>query len=298
MLLRRAVHSIALLGLVLVTTSANQHLQTSADPVSQELLLELGGEKVSVLLDGEGVEFEKSPKGHLTYLSFFRLNRLVKLWFHPHSDMDFKEKVSLSKRFQLADGRWLLHGPQRAYDRFGELLWEANWMEGRLHGAQRVLSEFHVLREERHFDQGYPVGEWKLFYDGGELASQTTFPDSKKAWKKTFERGSEPKASLYFMDYVNPLSGKETWYSPDGYKQKEQVLVFRSDGKTYHVEESGEVRYFDIYGNVVRTILVADGEGSDTNDFTTMGSRYRRTLEWRAGHPYKTEVTALPSHQN
>lgn len=291
------VQTLLVMSIGVTLTSANMHLQTSADAESQQVALQLGRDKVSIFLDAPGVYFEKSARGHLTYITFFRMNTLVKIWFHPKSDMDTSEKIRLVKRFQLADGKWLLHGPTREFNSSGELLSETNWMDGKLHGKQLVYSPYQVLLEEKHWDLSFPIGTWKLFYSGGTLASEVTYPESKKKWLSTLIPGYDTlEPSLFSMDYQNSIPATEVWYTEEGLKQKEQQLICSFDGKRYRIEETGAVAFYDSYGQRVRHREVVNGKGRDTHDITTLGVRYRNAKEWQAGHLFKKESSAVPSH--
>jgi antitoxin component YwqK of YwqJK toxin-antitoxin module len=289
--LLRGLRHLTGVAMALILMSADRHSQTSVDSKSQQIIITLNEEQILVYIDGPGVYFEKSLQGQLTFLKFFRLNKLVKVWFHPSGGLGSEEQPRLVQRLKLVEGKWLSDGLMEVLDPYGRTLCETNWVAGRLNGAQRTYSEEEILLEERFFEDAFPIGSWKLFYHDGTLASEVAFPKDKAQWLSTFVRGSTGRGkSLVSMDYHNPVVLKEAWYSTSGRKQKEQELSCFYDGKSYRVEETGVASYHDEHGRLIRQLNLRDGSGRDNHDFTMLGVRYRRSGHWSGSRLFKDEI--------
>ena len=264
--LRRFASALASLGLAFVFTSAKMHIQTSADPLTGRIVLDLKGEQLEVNLEGPGVLTEKYRNGELKSLILNFMGKQYNIFFHP-KDGPSEEQIALVQRFRVSDGKMLLHGATLMFDKFGTLLRETDWYEGKLHGAQNSYNADAQILEERKFQHGYPIGTWKQYYYNGTVASEMAFPASDLEWEKTRgEGGISGAKTLYAMAYAKPVTTKEIWYSLEGRKIKDIEYQLYQEGTSFIIKATGIAHSFGSHGEITRRYNTPNGTGTITSD--------------------------------
>lgn len=230
---------------------ANQHLQTSANPLTSVIEIVLHEGPVQVNLDKPGVDVKKFPDGKLEQLEFIHENSVHRVIFYE--SYGYGEKIKDVLRFTTLNGRLVLNGPTRHFTEEGILLSEQNWNNGKLHGVQKFFDDLGNLREETYFSYGYPVETWKTYYHNGIVATEITFPPGVSEWKETelvsYNMGKKETLKAYVKRV--PIFAKEIWFSIQGYKQREIDLNLYKNGDIFVIAEKGTFRSFDEKGNVI-----------------------------------------------
>lgn len=265
--------------------SANQHLQTSANPISRMLAISYLNNTLQTKLDAPGTRFEKDQYGHLQHLSFFNVQNYFDLTFHSGKRRG-REQVASVRQFRVFGDELLLHGPSYTLDDDGHKLTERHWHEGKLHGPQKSWNSDHQLTEERYYEKGYPVNTWRQYYGEGGVASTMSFPEHAALWEETKVHYPEDQhggnKSLHAASLHRSLTAKEQWYSSSGAQQRErQYRVYRNDHGAV-VESPGATITYGPRGEVVRTSNVRYGNGSEV--FYHQGANpHNKTERWLNG---------------
>jgi hypothetical protein len=294
---RKLCQTSALIALGLLTTSADMHLQTSADPVSQRLDIKLLHESPAIFFDAPGVHFEKTLDGEVSKVDFSRVDSRFRVQFHPEeARFSRREQAASVARFTLYDDTWLLKGATRTFDRIGGVRTESQWEQGILQGPQKFYGHDGQLVSERHYDAGFPVGEWKQYYADATLASIIVFPKSKKEWKQTYHPGNpyDDSNSLLSIPYIASIQTKLTFYNQDGIKQSEADYELYYNGTDPVIAYTGRMNFFDYYGNLVRSRILNKGTGTDFLDQSTRDLKHRTVTSYADGNPFKTSAIRFP----
>lgn len=267
--------------------SADLNNQTTASARYQDIKIRVMDELISTDLDSPGVKIKKFQNGRLKQLTIHLINAVIDLQFHPV--LEGAEKVAMIRKYRIYDGLLLLDGPVRKIDKKGNLLAETNWSKGVLHGQQLIYDEHQKLVEQRYYDQGYPVGEWCLFYANGNKASEITFPSSLEDWEKTKSAGDDsPLANdIFTMAYRSPLAIKENWYNQDAIKRKEIEYKIYKTRDSFVVKPTGLVINFDSQGNAVKTRDLSSGSGYENHVFSSLGINYQERTTWFSDRVFK-----------
>lgn len=268
--------------------AADRHINTSADPTTQIIRIDVGGEELQVHLNSPGVKYTKDYKGYLRKLSFYHLSTHYRIHFHSPGDFFHKESVAKIARFSKVNGHWLLNDKVRTFDDMGQLLTESSWQDGYLHGSQRVYNTIGDLIEERTFEKGYPVGQWITYYaseKGNKIATLVEFPENYEKWLETYIPYKEHsrQQNLATMRPVKTTAITETWYNQHGSKQKEQIYQVAKKGRSFVVFKEGPIRYFDHNGFVIREAKLKRGTGLETRRMLSLGVEYRLERHWFNG---------------
>lgn len=230
---------------------ADLHLQTSADPYTGQIQVELNDKLISVNLDKPGVKIEKHADGKLKALEFVHGNLVyVVKFFHGYG---ISEKIAEVASYSTLNGKKVLKGPLKRFNQEGDLISEQNWMDGKLHGLQKVYDTYGFLRQEGKFAFGYPVGIWKNYYFDGSVATEIHFPENVSKWQETEKppRGDADESTLRGFVQIKPIEAKEIWYSLKGFKQREVDLRLYKKGSYFYIEKAGNFKTFDFEGNVI-----------------------------------------------
>ena len=277
--------------------AADMHLQTSANPITQHIKIQLPDENIDVFLDNPGVTYTKSQKHHLTYISFVRLNTLYHIWFYPKEHSEVYEAPALVKQFQNYEDNWLLEGSVRTFDREGNILTETHWSEGRMHGPQRIFSKKLKLIEKREYERGLPVGTWTTYYENESVASEIEFPESLVGWETTLVPYHEEDITItneiQVMPYYQPVTVKSTWYNQDSLKQRERLYEIYFDGEDISKSELVEEKFFDHSGRVSRESRLSGKSGIESSTLRAGSNDFHTTRHWINGVLFKTESTKI-----
>jgi|SaaInlStandDraft_3_1057020.scaffolds.fasta_scaffold49715_1 antitoxin component YwqK of YwqJK toxin-antitoxin module len=266
--MRKKLFILGIVAVGLLCVSANLHLQTSADE-GLYLHLKLGNVLHTIHLESPGIKIDKYPSGQLKHLSIPRLNGLWEIFFHKPMYDDMKEQISLIKRFRLVGEMYTLEGPVEQYNEDGDVISVTTWNEGVMHGPQMRYDDYGLVLEERYYDQGFPIGAWKMYYTSGNIATEIAFPKSKSEWDETYvppARGYTSD-SIFAMPYYHPKMTQEIWYDEDGVKFKEIEREYYRDGNRFVIAKTGTTRSYNEDGKVVQKRKYNKLTGEETRAF-------------------------------
>jgi hypothetical protein len=269
--------------------AANLHNQTNANLRYNDLKIKVLDDVISTDLDSPGVEIKKFPNGRLKQLNIHLINAVIVLHFHPVATGP--EKVSLYQNFRVFNGLLMLDGPSKTLDIAGRLITESNWSQGKLHGAQNIYDSSGILREERHYDHGFPVKTWSLYYDNAKKASSIEFPSNLDEWLTTEEgdASNSNNDSIYSMVYSKSVPAKEVWYNMQGSIRKEIFYTLTKEGDGFDVDYTGKVLNYDDMGNVVRSVELTHGAGFENRVYDSLGLTYHDKTTWFSNQPFKKQ---------
>lgn len=298
-MLRRLCLSCSYFLLAFVLTSADMHLQTSADPIAQLIHLKLGDDTIDLYLNAPGVSFEKALDGSLAFVSFEHLGASYRVRFHKNGGSYGGERPALIQRFRIYDGLSLLDGVSESFDQSGNLITQSTWRKGKLHGVQKIFDNDKQLREERQFEEGVPVGLWSTYYVDGSLASQTHFPEDLKAWQASYipesEKGPLDVSGLHSQAYYHPLTVKEIWFDEKGHKEGEFERLAHLDHEGFQLLPIHESKNFDDYGRLVHHTQKKRFQECETVTINNSGILSVKSEVRFGGRVYKKSSLSLPS---
>lgn len=284
--------SLLLIGSILIAglfMGANLHHQTSVDPITLYLTVNIGKEELVINLESPGLIIKKYPDGYLKHLTVPFINSIWKIYFYPHQEEMKIERVSLVQRFRERNNYLLLHGQVESYNEYGRLMASSVWYEGKLHGKSEVYNSYGQLIEEKEYEEGFPVNEWKQYYDNGEVATKVSFPPSKKDWEDAdlLKVSSE---DIFSIASHEALNAEEIWYDESGLKIKEIIYELYQRGERYVIEKTGVVRSFEGEEKLVmeESFLDSDQSGNRRLYYNNLGKNYENRQIWYGGKLFKT----------
>ncbi len=265
--------------------SANRHVQTSTHPVTGKFMLNLYSEKIALDLDAPGSSYQTTPEGFLVTLSFQKQSVYYYVTFHPTTE-PADERVASVQRFESAGDLMVLSGASHTYSPDGQLLSESNWQNGRMEGAQRRYFESGMVLDECFYEGGFPVKTWTAYFDHGNKATEIVFPASLEEWSKTRLGDNDQSAtSVMTLPYNHPIAIHETWFSENGTKQRERSLNAYKDDTQVVMDPTGDEKYFDAAGAVIRTVSRDNNLAKDRRVVEVGGLRFHidaRSIDGRA----------------
>lgn len=281
---------LAVIGIGLICMSANQHLQTSADPQTREFRIRIDGEVVECNLEAPGTEIVTYPNGNIQSLRFDVVTTRIFVTFHPERRHG-EEMVNSLQRYNMYDDKIIPDGEWQSLSPNGALLTRHNWQAGKLHGRQETYNRFGQLIKESHYDEGYPVGVWKMYYAEGGIATAVTFPESASLWRDTLPTGGiytddeAYRKRLSLMQVRTHASAKEVWYSQNGVKLKElQYRVHAEPTGTFTMIPSGCQKTFRRNGTLQTETRLQNGTGKTVEHLRDAKGAYQRVTHWTGGH--------------
>lgn len=286
----------SILGLLLFT-SANLNLQTTADPYTKLLRIKMNDSWLEVNLEAPGVSVFKYPNGTIEKIFVKTVSSSYEIFFYPQRENQI-EKIALIKRYKEFNNRLLLSGRTESYNESGRLLVDSNWEEGALHGKQFIYNSDGQLVEKKEYEKGYPINTWITYFQNGRKALEIEFPPSLQEWLNTQAPGRNTKSSaLIDADYYSPLIIKEKWFSPYGYIQKEKEYSASCQGYRFFMRPTGYEVEYNKNGRVMRKILVKTGKLQEVERIPSVGRDYIEKKTWYGDELFKkTELIIKKSH--
>lgn len=290
--------TLCLIALNFLLTSANQHLQTSADPKSGLLRFKVLEDEISIRLNAPGTKYTKYPNGRIKHLSFQIVTTFYEVDFYPELRAG-KEQVSKIQRFNIFDNQKLLHGRTQSFDPYGNLTTAANWNKGRLHGKQFVYDEDGNIIEEAEYLWGFPINTWTTYYPNGKKATEIQFPPSDVEWNKSSIEGESNKPeSLFTMDYPHPFPVSEKWYFSTGELQREKEYKAYKNKDLFVMIDSGVSTSYNKRGLKTLVQDTPRGEGIVTETQRGLGVTYTAITQWISNEKFKIMRSTNPAHHS
>ena len=279
--------------------SGDQHLQTSADPQTGILTLNLSNEKqVKVNLENLKVTYYKYPNGQLKFLAFPATKNYYEIYFYLQKNFK-KEKILLNKDFQMQNSILLLHGPSEQFDINGNILSITEWKKGKLNGKQAFYnSTTGILLEKRYFSNNFPVKTWTTYYPNESPSAQLSFPLNEKEWENTeiiapYQK-EKTMLTLLNANYPHPFTTKLTWYYTNGEKLKEIEYQFNKNGSQIMAIQTGKIYYYNKKGKTIGMQNTPEGNGNVIIKIPSLGMIYHTETTWFNHKVFKKTTHSQP----
>lgn len=283
--------SFLLIFLSFFLVSADLDFNTTASLRYKDIKVKYLDKTISANLNSPGVEVEKFSNGRLKRLTIHKINSVIEI--HFYNVETGPEKPSLIQMYRVYNGLLLLDGQVVRLSEEGTLASENNWSKGKLHGRQILYNKDNNLVEEKFYDEGLPVKSWKLFYSNGNVASEISFPESKKTWEDTLVKNrnfDEPTNQVYAQTHFrHALQAKEIWYDLEGLKRKETVYTLFKTPDSFIATPNGENADFDHGGQVIGESNFYEGSGIKEQRFTSVGRVYQNRQTWFNDYLFKEQ---------
>lgn len=278
---------ISLIVLSSILMGANQHRQTSADPIKKQLLIELPNLTLTVNLDSPGVEYKKTRQGYLKEITFNKLNHMYQITFYPEA-VTRNEKIKTVRSFTYLDNALYLDGPTLVYDRSGRLIRESNWKKGKMDGVHRVFNSYGNLKEEKTYRMGLPIGTWRQCYADGTIARKVIYPESEVVWAETKSQGQRSHRKQFkSIGLHSPTKGKEIWFDHSGSKLREKTFAMYLTPDNKVKRNLKNETYFDRSGKVIRQVNWNEGQRTEVSFHKTAGKVTRTVKRYINGKLYR-----------
>jgi len=135
------------------------------------------------------------------------------------------------------------HGPERIYDKRGNVIEEIPWVEGKIHGVRRTFDADGNVRSVAHYEQGVQTGVGKSFDSEGNLLREVTYKDGRKHGKRVdyWAETGDPKRVVPYRN--GRAHGEVVEYHRNGeVKMRVQVMEGQLHGKQEVFSERGKLR--------------------------------------------------------
>ena len=273
---------------------ANQHFNTSINPKTGIIKLQLDNNIKLVKLDSPNTQYEKYPDGSLKLLKFNSINIIYELTFHPKIFVS-KERIASIKRFQQDGNRIYLQGPTQTFNQAGQLMTETNWNDGVLNGRQ-IIYNSHSLTEERFFSHGFPIKTWRLYYTNGNKAQEITFPDNFETWLTSEISGPIPNSSnLALTTFAHPIKIKELYFTPQGQVKREHThFMFKKENSLF-IANRYQAQVYNTSGKIYLRETQNFGTKKQSREITSFGTTYFHNQFWFSNKLFKTTHYTLPT---
>jgi antitoxin component YwqK of YwqJK toxin-antitoxin module len=131
---------------------------------------------------------------------------------------------------QGPDGKWLRHGPIRAWHENGRMQQEGEYTEGKLSGHWRYWDDMDSLEREGDYDEGLREGDWKEFHPGEKPKSAGFFHVglAEGPWKMWHDNG-QLEAEGEFVN--NKREGLWKYYLPTGELDVDHTGTYKDNHK-------------------------------------------------------------------
>ncbi len=104
---------------------------------------------------------------------------------------------------------------ERSYYQNGNLEYEAEFVNGKLDGTNRVWSEDGALYSKSEYSNGQPHGVWIIFHPNGALMHEVHFEYGLKHGGEKWYYENEQLKSEQNFSYGKPVTDMIRW-NPDG----------------------------------------------------------------------------------
>ena len=104
---------------------------------------------------------------------------------------------------------------ERSYYQNGNLEYEAEFINGKLDGTNRVWSEDGALYSKSEYSNGQPHGVWIIFYSNGTLMHEVQYEYGQKHGTEKWYYENEQLKSEQKFSYGKPVTDMIRW-NPDG----------------------------------------------------------------------------------
>ena len=104
---------------------------------------------------------------------------------------------------------------ERSYYQNGNLEYEAEFINGKLDGTNRVWSEDGALYSKSEYSNGQPHGAWIIFHPNGALMHEVHFEYGLKHGAEKWYYENEQLKSEQNFGYGKPVTDMIRW-NPDG----------------------------------------------------------------------------------
>jgi antitoxin component YwqK of YwqJK toxin-antitoxin module len=232
---------------------------STADPRKGILEIHMDSHIFFVNLHSIEHKITKYPNGSIKFLSFEDSTYSYDVFFYPRNYG--REKIALFKRFAIFNGQRLLDGSIKYFSQYGNLITQTGWSLGILHGKSLTYNEFNrSLIKDNTYDQGLPTKTWTTYYPNGKKASETTFPNSKKDWKKTRFKGNNSTNSIVNQTFPNPIELKQKWFNQSGILIKELTFyVFLNNNKLNFLNKKQTKTFYA--SHLIKNKIEKEGKG-------------------------------------
>ena len=274
--------SLIILFLPLNIWTADQHHQTTVNPKTGELTLNIPYQDPKTInLYHPNVQYSKFSDGQLKFISFHEIGTYFEISFYPQKIQD-KEKIAIVKRFKTGPKIKLLDGPSMQLDEDGNIISLTEWSMGKLNGKQEFYSEKSQLTEKREFENNLPIKKWVTFYPNGQVSSEIIFPASETEWKKTEIPNTKLpfKNNLRTANYPHPFTATLTWYYPNGKKSKEIEYLFYKNNEQILLLETGKATFYGPNGKKIGSKNTPNGNGKEQFSIHSLGIHYQKEITW------------------
>ena len=184
-------------------------------------------------------------------VQFFQDERIVETWVDDSiisPVLAYTYTGKLKRQTPYVDG--VPHGMEKEFDTAGHIVKLSHYNHG-------VLTKREQINRTDQF--GYKQGNWKYFWDNGNLKMEGTYVNDKRHgyFKEYDEEGNFLSVEKYDNDYL-VADAAET-------KQLERKVSYHPNGQPaiiatyYHNKADGLRREFDENGNVVKGYVFSNG---------------------------------------
>lgn len=278
-------------------TAANRHSATSANPTNEILVLKLPYISLSIELSDPRTQIEKYGNGRIKFLSTEQLDIVYKFSFYQDDNLGGPEKIRTAQRYKNIQDRLYLEGPSYSFHFEGPVHTENHWTSGRMNGKQARFSKLGILLEKRFYESGFPTDNWALYHENGNLARSIRFPSSLAIWRETEQlpyKGDPHSQSLHNMPYLHPYALMESWYYPNGSKQKDIHIKGYKEGSKVVIVREGRSTDFTKSGKIRAHKKGIHGAAFERRFSRSLNVKYQDSSEWFDDRVFKVVHVAEP----